>query len=661
MSKLYKLILLSLSIAISFSCEENNPSTPNDTQTITGTITDGQDNPISVTLVEAYIELNSSQKSDKNSLQSIEIIASDTTNELGDFELMDLPQDLSGVMLRVDNTDFLPSDISKSEKTDGKYKIKLQRQEDCQVELSVEVSDSKGSKISDVKVQIKRDGKEVRNAKTNDLGLTNFEEVCPGNYEIRAFREGFKTIEQNIDIKSENKNISLTLQNSNNIDSCCGGEIDFEIKDQDGNALKDAKILLKKDGKGISDPRTDSDGKATIKELCEGKYTVVISKEGYETIEYEIDLGCDESLESNKTLTEKESECCDGVININIKDADGNPVKEAIVIIKRDGKAIADPRTDSDGNISVKELCEGKYTIVVEKEGFERIEWQVEVDCDKELNIEKTLEASDDECCESTLQFKITNDNGEAISGALVKIWKNGKVIKEAESDANGWVKLEDWCEGNYGVDIIHSEYKNIEFEFEIGCGVEKTFEKTLSEKESECCDGVINLNIKDADGNPVKEAIVIIKRDGKAIADPRTDSDGNISVKELCEGKYTIVVEKEGFERIEWQVEVDCDKELNIEKTLEASDDECCEGIIKVILKDADNLDYLSEVNVTFELNGKVITEGKTNGDGVFIAKELCLGVYKITFKKDGFDTKTIEWNLEKCDDFQETFKLSK
>jgi hypothetical protein len=294
--------------------------------------------------------------------------------------------------------------------------------------------------------------------------------------------------------------------------------------------------------------------------------------EEYKNIEFEFEIGCGVEKTIEKTL-ESDDECCDNVARIVIKDKEGNPVKDAIVILKKDGKAVADPRTNGDGVVEIENLCEGYYVLVVEREGYERAEWEIEIECDEENNFTKEITKKEEEepCCTSVAQFKVTDKDDNPIQNATIKIWQKGKVVREAKTDADGWVKLEEFCEGEYGVDIMHEEYKNIEFEFEIGCGVEKTIEKTLE------------------------------------------------------------------------------------------SDEDCCEAIIKVIVRDKETEEVLENATVIYKLDGKIIADGKSNGDGVFIEDGLCLGKYTIIVEKDGYESNSFEWNIEKCDDFQETLKLKK
>jgi len=101
----------------------------------------------------------------------------------------------------------------------------------------------------------------------------------------------------------------------------------FELEYRDGKrdglfTIDEVTEKIYKDGKVIADPVV-KDGKAAADGLCEGKYTIVIKAEGYEDIEYTIELDCDKAVESEKEMTEKKKEeadsCCEGSLQLLLK------------------------------------------------------------------------------------------------------------------------------------------------------------------------------------------------------------------------------------------------------------------------------------------------------------------------------------------------------
>ena len=115
----------------------------------------------------------------------------------------------------------------------------------------------------------------------------------------------------------------------------------------------------------------------------------------------------------------------------------------------------------------------------------------------------------------------------------------------------------------------------------------------------------------------------------------------------------------KEGYQGAEFNIEFDCKENKTEYKTLKKKED-CCEAAIKSYVKDKDNK-AIEGAEVEYWLNGKVVAQGKTNGDGYFYKTDLCLGKYTIVIKKDGYNTIEENWEIKECKNHQETYTLRK
>ena len=834
MKKYLLSIAIMLLVVFVYSCkDEDDDQHLDDSVIFTGKIIDNQDIAIPFAEVEFYEEVPTSGKS-QTKLLSDKFITSDTTDEEGNFSVT-IP-DNENIYMMILHQDFQNKKykIKEIKNKDGLTLLKGDKEVECTATLNVVLTDEDGKAVSDAYIKLTRDDKLIKKAKTNDNGKFTFEEVCPGDYNIAAFKNDNSVSESNYKIVSdETYDLSLKMQQQDK-DSCCEGSIQFNLKDKesgdkangtvilkqdgkekrskktdggstkfeelcegeytvvienethermeftyevdcneeyeitkeltkkdekdsccegkfelfpigkDGKVINGAKVFIYKDGKVIQDPVV-KDGKAVQEDLCEGKYTIVIKAEGYEDLEYTIELGCNKTVESEKEMTAKEDDCCDGSLSIVLKDKESGDKVNGTVILKQDGKEKRSKKTDG-GFAKLEELCEGKYTVIIETETHERMEFAYEIDCDKAQELTKELSKKDnkDSCCEGIMKFYPIGKDGKVINGAKVYIYKDGKVIEDPVVK-DGKAVADGLCEGKYTIVIKAEGYEDLEYTIELGCNKTVESEKEMTAKEEDCCDASFQVLLKDKDSGKTINGTVILKKEGKENRSKKTDG-GYAKFEELCEGKYTIVIETEDHERMEFTYEIDCDKEIEITKELTAKDDDCCEGslwlqtkdkdgnkvkstivlrrdgkevktktsdngyfvigelckgkysvlieaegfekmeftyeqgcndtvevgkiltkkedcceaIIKSIVKDNDNK-AVEGATVEYWLDGKIVKEGKTNADGVFIGKDLCLGEYTIVIKKDGYNTIEENWNIEKCDDFQETFKLKK
>jgi hypothetical protein len=190
-------------------------------------------------------------------------------------------------------------------------KDKEEEPECCPGDLEITLKDKDGNEINDTEVWLRKhkDFREVNIKKYTIDSQVLFENVCESTYEIRIAREGYKVIEEVVEIKCDMTNsLEFTLQNKEEGgEKCCDNIIDVLVLDGSGQPIKGAKVLLRKNGKGISDPKTNNDGKAQLKELCEGEgYSFLVGAPGYKQIESEnFEIECNVETMMTFTLEKK--------------------------------------------------------------------------------------------------------------------------------------------------------------------------------------------------------------------------------------------------------------------------------------------------------------------------------------------------------------------
>lgn len=430
----------------------------------------------------------------------------------------------------------------------------------CNGVVKVIVKDKDNNLLINKTVRLWKGSTKLKEVKTNLDGFIEFTDLCEGNdYSISIISENFEAYEFDFDLDCNKELIfEKTLKPTTD---CCDAILKFIVKDsKTKEILKDAKITLRLDGKVIFENRvTNADGEVNEGGLCKGKYTIIIKRDGYKTIETYWNVEkCDE-LQEDFWMESDNDDCCQGVLIFKPKNKNGDNLNGTKVFIYKDGKIIQDPVV-KDGKAIEDNLCEGKYTIVYKREGYKNKEVLVELGCNEEKTIEHTLEVNEEDCCLGFVRVKVKDENGNYLTNTTVRLWKGSNKLNEAKTDANGFVEFEKLCEGNdYSISIISAEHENLEFEFDLDCNKELTFEKNLK-TTNDCCDATLKFIVKDNNTKEViKDAKITLKLDGKVIFEKKvTDNEGEYLAKELCKGKYTVIIEKDGFNRIEtsWNVE---------------------------------------------------------------------------------------------------------
>ncbi len=642
MKSMIRILTLSLlSVLLFMSCKEDQPSNPSNTDISYSTnLIDNKDNPV----INAIVNIHESNKS--------EILATDTSDENGfiSFENITVPSEnvtlsISHPLYNTLNLNY--SDIDKKENGT----VTLEDKDDCCGSVELSIIDEDGKALKNVEVKVRQGKNLLKKGTSDENGKVKFEGLCLEEYELRLAIDGFKVIEENITIENcdETKTLDFKMiSTQSDEDTCCDGVFIFKPKDKDGNILNGTKVFIYKDGKVVQDPVVEN-GNAIQDGLCEGKYTIVYKLDGYENKEIQVEIGCDEEKTLEHTLEKKNIDCCEGKVKIIIKDDKGNVLKNAAVRLWKGSKKLTELKTDANGYIEFKELCESdEYSISIFADGYEEFEFEFDLDCNKELSFEKSLKAKTD-CCDAILKFIVKdNSNKSSLEGAKITLKLNGKVVFEKKStDKEGEFLAKELCKGKYTVIIEKEGYKTIETTWNI----EKcdTFQETFSmEPTSDCCDAVLKFIVKDEKTKTaIKDAKVTLKLSGKVIFEKRaTNADGIVIEDGLCKGKYTVIIEREGYERIEtvWNIEK-CD-DFQETYSMKTTND-CCDGIVKVKIKD-DKGNILKDANVRLWKGNTKLKELKTDANGYVEFKELCEGNdYSLSLSAEGFEGMEFAFDL--------------
>lgn len=632
------LAVMFLGAIVFWSCNDST-NTPTETKTeITGIISDEQENPVPNAVIEAYSAVTKSKSAKAQSEETV--IYTDTTDEDGNYTLRNLPEDLTMVEVRISHPDFkqfhdLIKNIMKNI-NNGKHPVLILHNDDCCGKMQLTVKDkTSGVPLKDVEIRLNRGKEIIRKAKTNADGYLEYTNICINSYWIRVAREGYKVIEQEINIENCDDPYQITLEmTALGNEPCCKGIIKVSALDADTKEIiKGAKVVLWSGGKIIATKYTESEF-AEFTNLCEGLYGVDISRDGYKHIEFNAELGCDETLSFTQELLK--NDCCLGVVNLLILDEKLQLVEGVKVKLWSGSTVIREGFTDLEGGIAFDKICEGKYQISFMKDGFKGQEFNFEIGCNQTVDFTKTILKLDDDCCKGIIKvFPKDYESGEPLNGAKVILWKDGKAFRDRTVDG-GVAGFDGLCQGVYVISIEKEGYNPLEFKVELGCNKTLEFEKKLIQKNEDCCKGIIKIYPKDnTSGEPLNGATVNLWKDGKLFRTTKV-INGMAGFDGLCEGRYGVDVIAEGHKAIEFVVELGCNETKEFEKKLVLAD-ECCKGVIKVIVRDDKTGELMKYGVVKLWQGGKVIKEVKIS-EGLAIFENLCEGKYGINISAEGY-----------------------
>ncbi|MEI6089769.1 MAG: carboxypeptidase regulatory-like domain-containing protein [bacterium] len=654
--KLLLTLFVSAAMFIFISSCRETPANPDGFINISGTVVNVDGTVITAAKVDAVDATN-------------KIIATDLTNENSVFSLSNIPANIDNVFLVVTKAGYKTLKVSLKSLLenvlDNKIILVLEKEgqnQDCCGNIHFTITDEASRKpINDVEVRLNQEGNVIAKYMTGQDGKVNFEKLCPGNYWVRVYREGYAVIEKQIVVANcDPININLLLVKSTE-DPCCG-VVNMMIFDKDSKAgIAEVTVILHYGDKIIEKKYTDARGVVGFTGLCMGKYWVSIERTGYKTIIQDFNIiNCDPLNITFAMEKAGNTDCC-GKIYVKVYDKTNEKRLGGREVTLYSGNVVvAKQVTNENGEAGFTELCMGNYLIKVAAEGYKGLVYEVRVMNCEPITLSLALEPiTNQDCCGKIIVTAYDKTSQKLLAGAEVRLTANGQVITKKTNDY-GVAIFEGLCPGKYGLRIALEGYKVIEQSVGV-INCDPINITALMEKISnnDCC-GKIYLSLFDKTTNkPIAGAEVkLTSSDGKIVT-VKTNDNGVASFSELCMGKYYIHVVREGYKVLEVVVLVENCEPVQVSYGMELIANDCCGKIHFTITDKATGKPLVgTEVKLT-SADGKVVLTQKTNETGLAGFADLCMGKYYIRIAREGY--KVIEQYvvIENCDLIQKAITL--
>ena len=285
-----------------------------------------------------------------------EVIDTTATSSEGTFSFSNVPTGKNYTVEVVHPSGFVTphrNTDSWDTNADGEFTFNL-----VPIRATGQVVDENGKGVANAKVQV--DGV---SATTDDKGYFELVGVPAGRQSL--------TIQETAQTKTQ-QGISVEISETPRQDLGSFevveklGSVSGSVKDQDGDPVKGAKVVID-DGKGNRvETTTDDNGKVNVDKLPAGDYTVTVEADGYSKGESKVRVNPGESA----SFPEVRVKQLPGSVSGSVKDQDGNPVEGATVVID-DGKGNRfEVPTDRSGNVDVQDVPAGDYTVTVTADGY---------------------------------------------------------------------------------------------------------------------------------------------------------------------------------------------------------------------------------------------------------------------------------------------------
>ncbi|MGG0358511.1 SpaA isopeptide-forming pilin-related protein [Bacillus tropicus] len=517
-------------------------------------------------------------------------------------------------------------------------------------------AEDKAKVLSDAEFEVYKEGKKVETLRTDKTGKVISQKLEPGTYTLKETKapQGYKLLKEEIEVVVEaNKVVQVQVENAKEL-----GSLQVIKKDaESGKVLEGAEFRLKNEnGQVVGEAKiTNKDGVVKFENLVPGKYTLEETKapEGYKAVEVTVEVNVVANEVVKQEVTNEKVTGQFEVVKVDANDKT-KLLSGAEFEVYKDGKKVAELKTDESGKVMSPKLPLGEYTVKETKapEGYKlsNKEWKVTVQNENEI---VKLEAENEKILGS-LQIIKTDDKDQTkrLAGAEFTLKDvKGNVVKEAiTTDKSGTVKVDGLVPGEYTLEETKAPegYELAKQVIHVTVDGEKIVDVKVTNSKSLGQFEIVKVDAEDK-AKVLSDAEFEVYKDGKKVETLRTDKTGKVISQKLEPGTYTLKETKapQGYKLLKEEIEVVVEANKVVQVQVENAKEL---GSLQVIKKDAESGKVLE--GAEFKLKneaGQVVGETKTtNKDGVVKFENLVPGKYMLEETKAPEGYKVLEVTVE-------------
>lgn len=345
---------------------------------------------------------------------------------------------------------------------------------------------------------------------------------------------------------------------------------------------------------------------------------------------------------------DNDGDSCCATLSVAVTSSTANgPLGGVTVALRKGMDVVATKQTNDAGVATFPNVCNAEYNIRLTKDGYSVAEkgdiFITRCDTTRvEIAMRATTTSNPDSCCTSILRIIPTNQQGNPISGAQVKLTGPNGYQRIVESTLDG-ATFRELCRGSYAIRIAREGFKVHESLVEVGCGTEAIERRGLlglDQPNDSCCQARLVVGARDAATGELLNGAVIKLWKGGQLYRTLTINGRAVVFEELCEGGYGISIHREGYRAVEDDVRVSCNGVAELWKNLERTvTDSCCDNLATIRVLDAATRRPVADASVKLKKGGAVIESARTNADGVARFDGLCVGEYAVLIEREGYN----------------------
>ncbi|REE82023.1 outer membrane protein OmpA-like peptidoglycan-associated protein [Lutibacter oceani] len=607
-----------------------------------------------VQLITGVILNNSSKKPISNTVVSIyqnnELINAVTTSKTGNYSFELSCNETYKITAEKEHFMSVEFDFETDEILDFEVKKDINLTEiECNQTVSGTITNSLTNELlENITLKLYQNGEVIATKTTRSDGLFSFNVNCNGNYTLIADKDDFTPSE--IKIKTTNEYDKEVTKNINLSPLDCNQLITGTVTDKEtGEQLINVNVKLFQNNNLITTGKLNNDSKFRLDLKCNETYKIIAEKDGYQPSQ--IEVSTDGQFDTNLTTNiELIPVACNQLISgVITNETTGEPISNTHIKLFKKNDLI-DDLSVAVSDYSLEVDCNSVYKIVVEKDGFNNFEFELQTDSRNKYNQENNIQLIPIEC-NQLLTGTVTNkETGEQLINVNVKLFQNNNLITTGKLNNDSKFRLDLKCNETYKIIAEKDGYQPSQIEVSTDGQFDTNLTTNIELIPVACNQLISGVITNETTGEPISNTHIKLFKKNDLI-DDLSVAVSNYSLETDCNSAYKIVVEKDGFNNFEFELQTDSRNKYNQEYNIQLIPIECNQ-LIKGIIVDDSSGNQLNNVDlVVFE--NAILKEEISLRNLEFQLNVTCNKSYKIVVKKTNYKSTELEITTNNIADF--------
>ncbi|MBW3113649.1 carboxypeptidase regulatory-like domain-containing protein [Bacillus sp. MCCB 382] len=465
-------------------------------------------------------------------------------------------------------------------------------------------------------------GVPITSTSANGSGQYSFNNLAPGNYQVRSFATNFSTTAVASTVTAGNTTITNIFLEPN------PGSIQGTVRDSETMLVISGASVQAVNSQNIvvASTTTNGSGQYSFSSLLPGSYSLIFTANGYGSQT----LGGVVTSNAITTVDASLNRLAGALAGI-VQDPNAVAIAGATVTIFQNNIQIGSVITDSTGNYMVSGLPPGSYTVVVSAPNYTTESVAAMIVNGQTTTVNVTLNEDP-----GTLTGFVRDTNNVPIPGGSVTVQIStgtGIIVATAVTAPDGSYTVPNLAPGNYSVVAAASNFQAATQGVTISSNSTSILNFNLASDPGSVSGIVTNSQT----GTPVIGANVqvrILDSSGTVIATVLTDENGQYVVNGLAPAVYTIVVSAPDFQTNAATVQVSSNQTADGSISLQPDPGQITGTVVDSIGSNPISGAVVSIVNSS----GNLIISVLTDMDGVFMVDGLAPDNYTVNVMANNF-----------------------